>query len=467
MLHSYKKLPFTEVYLFIKLDSEFLSPGQYFVKNDLTDYLYNNFSNLPKEKVHIVHDRYTNQNQWIPFFEKLINKHGPNESVWFMQNDDHIFIDFNTDIVVEGLKHLEADNTRHKSIYLSHWPEILKLSGKQETPVLVNNYIKFHLSLLDSIQIFNLQFLYDIFVYYTWKNQNHCRIDSILNELCNNPAIDNPLSQTIYVPLREVCRHFDGYDHVRMDSNSCPKLELPSNTFHYSKEKLINKMTAKHSSVWTNNNHFIIPQKWIEINLGLHNLGECYTAVNKNDDILEYTPISLGWNCSPAINRANNYGYNKSNGYLTCPFDLVVTPYDGLCNCILDNFDRSKFFNLRVEYDPINKQDCILNEYDMWFNHESEQLYNNDKVEWHPGKWGENNFKLFKERYERRIENFNNYINKNNVLFIIENPHENINKIMNIIKITYPSLNFKILHTKSTKESYFNQHLHSPGFPKI
>lgn len=78
-----------------------------------------------------------------------------------------------------------------------------------------------------------------------------------------------------------------------------------------------------------------------------------------------------------------------------------------------------------------------------------------------------NNFQLFKERYERRIENFNNYINKNNVLFIIENPHDDINKIMDIIKTKYPNLNFKILHTSCTKELYFNQYLHSPGFPKI
>ena len=65
--------------------------------------------------------------------------------------------------------------------------------------------------------------------------------------------------------------------------------------------------------------------------------------VSENDDVSGYTPISLGWNCLPATIRASNYGYNKSNGYLTCPFDLGVTPYDGLCNCILDKFDRSKF----------------------------------------------------------------------------------------------------------------------------
>jgi len=187
--------------------------------------------------------------------------------------------------------------------------------------------------------------------------------------------------------------------------------------------------------------------------------------INKNN-IDGYTPISLGWNCSPAISRANDFNYRRQNGYLTCPFDLVVTPYHALCQCILDNFDRNKFFNLRIEYDPINKQECILNEYNMWFNHESEKLDNNDEIEWHPGKWAENNFKLFIERYERRIENFNSYINKNNILFIIENPHDDITILIDIIKIKYPNLNFKIIHTTNSTELYFNQYLHSPGFPK-
>jgi len=273
MLNSYKKLPFTEVYLFIKLDNEFLQQGQYFYDNDLTEYLYNNFSYLSKDKIHIVLDRYTNQTDWIPIIQTIIDKHGPNESVWFTQNDDHVFIDYNTDVLLEGLKLLEYDTNRHKSIYFSHWPEILRLSGKQEIPVLCGNYIKFNLSLLDSIQIFNMQLLYDVFVEYKWKS-DHILIDSILNELCNQPAIDNPLSQIIYVPLRELCRHFDGYGHVRMEQNSCPRLELPNNTFNYSKEVLIKKMTPYIISPWVENNNFTIPQEWIDINLNLHNIPE-------------------------------------------------------------------------------------------------------------------------------------------------------------------------------------------------
>lgn len=112
-------------------------------------------------------------------------------------------------------------------------------------------------------------------VRYKWKN-NHNRIDSLITEITNRGNDDNVFNQTIYVPLREIVRHFDGYN-LFTDNTICPVLELPSNTFHYSKESLIKNMTAEHHTQWSVNNNFQIPQKWIDINLSL------------NSDVIEYT----------------------------------------------------------------------------------------------------------------------------------------------------------------------------------
>jgi len=265
MLYSYKDIPFTDIYLFILLDDEFKNKQQ-----SLTEYIYSIFSQLNMDKIHITYDRYFKQSQWIPFIDSIVEKHGFDELAWFTQNDDHIFVDFNMDVLNEGIELLKNDIAEHKSLYFSHWPEIIRMSGKYQEPILVGNYIKFGFSLLDSIQIFNLKFLYYIFVEHKWMT-DHIRIDSVIFELTPRPLEDNCLSQTIYAPLREIVRHFDGYDHVGMDRNSCPPLELPSNTFNYNKEALVRKMTAQHNSFWTNNNTFQIPQKWIDINLSLHN----------------------------------------------------------------------------------------------------------------------------------------------------------------------------------------------------
>jgi len=474
MLHSYKDIPFSEIYLFILLDNEFIHNQE-----NLTNYIYTTFSNLEKDKIHITYDRYYQQAQWMPFINQLVEKHGENELVWFTQNDDHIFVDFNMDILNEGLEILKNEPNKHKSIYFSHWPEIIRMSGKYQQPILVGNYVKFELSLLDSIQIFNLKFLYDIFIECKWKT-DHIRIDTVLCDITSKVHDDNCLSHSIFVPLREMVRHFDGYDHVQMDRKACGPLVLPSNTFYYSKEVLKNKITAHHHSFWTKNNHFQIPQEWIDINLSLHpsNLLE-HSVPEKLEpeiifetqlfelDINNMTPISLGWNSFSAKYRANAFNRKKNNGYLTCPFDLCITPYLGLCKCILDDFDRNKFFNLRIEYNPINKQNCILNEYNMWFNHETEQKLNDNNVHWHPGKYMENDFTLFKERYEIRIQNFINYLNGTlPVLFIFNNPHDEPKYLVNILKFKYPELKFKILlFNNSEINLFYNQYMQSPDFP--
>jgi hypothetical protein len=259
-LNSYKDIPFSELYFFILLDDEFIH-----LKEDLTQFIIKTFP----QKINITFDRYYKQIQWVPFIRTLREKHG-DELVWFTQNDDHVFVDFNLDILQEGIELLKREPNPHKSLYFSHWPEQIKLCGKYKNQTRIQNYVKYDLSLLDSIQIFGLSFLYDIFVNYTWK-QDHVRIDSILNELTNTPAEDNPLRQTIYVPLREMCRHFDGYDHVGMNPNDCGPLVLPKNTFYYNPEQLIKKMTASHQSPWTKKNTFQIPTEWIVHNLRLHN----------------------------------------------------------------------------------------------------------------------------------------------------------------------------------------------------
>ena len=454
MLYSYRNTIATEIYIFMELEN-----GLY---TETEEYIYKIFSKFPKDKVHITWARPVTQDGWKPIWRNLMARHGPDELIWFTSNDDHVFIDYNMDIVKEGLEILKTDPARHKSIYYSHWPEILNLSGKFQVPEVIGNFIKFNtVSLLDGLQIFNLQFLYDIYVEHEWKG-THRVLDSLLNEFSNRCAWDNPLEQVIYAPLRELVRHFDGYRFAGISEEDVPPFILPSNAFTYSREALTRKMTAQkpNRSGWSEHNQFVIPQEWIEKCVVAHSRApESYTVS------VEEIPISLGWNCGPATYRAS-LGFRKASGYKTCPFDLGVTPYAGLVECILDKFDRKKFFNLRVEYDPVNKQDCILNEYDMWFNHESERLEGNSETEWHPGKWAVNDFYLFKERYENRIQNFLNYVESGSpILFLYENPRETPEKIKAAIETAWPGLIFRIKHSSETTAQYIEQYKHSPGFP--
>ena len=263
-LYSYRNIPFSEIYMHILLDNEFLDR-----KDHIQEYIYATFSRLERQHIHLEFTRYTTQGQWIPLITNLYNRLGGNELVMLLNNDDHVFVDYDMNILSEGLELLSKEQNRFKSIYLSHWPELIKFSGKYMYPIKVGNYLKFGMTILDSVQIFNLAMVYHLFVEYKWKG-HHARTDSIINELTSAPSKDNVLCQVIYVPFRELFRKFDGYDHVYMPHIYCPPLNLPTNVFDYSRDSLIRKITAPHNSVWAQNNTFVIPDEWINKYLSLH-----------------------------------------------------------------------------------------------------------------------------------------------------------------------------------------------------
>lgn len=150
--------------------------------------------------------------------------------------------------------------------------------------------------------------------------------------------------------------------------------------------------------------------------------------------------ISLGWNCAPAIMRKNKFKLSKENGYKTCPFDLCVTPYNGLIDCLKTDF--SDFFNLRIE------NGIIMNKYNMWFNHEAPmELYAN------------NNFEKFKERYTNRINNFKEYLSGVfEVCFIHSDPFHSSEEIYKIITEKYPNLKFKIISIHNSDIDVYKNH---------
>jgi hypothetical protein len=276
-LNSYRNIKFKSVYIFAKLDNEFLGR-----KKELYTLINDIFIN---SEIFIDDIRYETQKEWSIFMNSIKDKYYENdELVWFIQNDDHVFIDSNTKILEEGIKLLEDDMSQYKTLYFSHWPEIIRLSGKNNTQSISNNYIKFTETLVDAIQIFNFKYLYYILcennINYSFK-----RIDHIVHLNYNeerayrpNDHTIRPIDQTIYVPLKELCRHFDGYNHVGIPLHTppCECLQLPDDGISIQKidntpEMLRARMTVPHSSIWTANNEFIIPEEWIQIMLKLYN----------------------------------------------------------------------------------------------------------------------------------------------------------------------------------------------------
>ncbi len=157
--------------------------------------------------------------------------------------------------------------------------------------------------------------------------------------------------------------------------------------------------------------------------------------------------ISLGYNCNPRIKITNEYGFSKKNGYKTGPFDLCITPFFVLCKILENNFttffdglkiiewnngegDRS---NAGKGYSAITNKDGII------FNHEGaghSHLFSIGKND--DFYYSRNDFKEFKIRYSKRIQNFQSkLINANNITFVYTGDYFEENNIREIIKKTY------------------------------
>jgi hypothetical protein len=260
-LKSYSVLSWNKIYLFLKLDDEFLP-----FADELNAYIHSIF---PTTKVYITWDRFETQDDWKPIIKKILKT---NDLVWFTQNDDHPFVDINDDLIKEGQLILERQKNSLASVYLSHWPEILKLSGKNMVPLRTGNYISFNATLFDAIQIFTPALLKYVFCEIEWVG-NFTRIDTILRQrkIWGESGNTDLELQIVYVPLREQCRKFMGYSHVNMNSVAMLRPTYDLAFIDRSPSSVQNLMTAKHKSLWTKENRFKIPQRWINDSQDLYN----------------------------------------------------------------------------------------------------------------------------------------------------------------------------------------------------
>ena len=160
--------------------------------------------------------------------------------------------------------------------------------------------------------------------------------------------------------------------------------------------------------------------------------------------------ISLGADCLSAFwGTENGIRKRKENNYNTCPFDLMVSNYNGIIQCLIEDF---KYFT-----DPtvlIHTPEYIINtRYNFYFNHEGPyhaDLYIKQKWAEGPNHFINNNYAHFIERYNKRINNFQNYLrdSRNFITFILFPSTHDINdckQLKEVLAIQYPFLQYKIL----------------------
>ena len=175
------------------------------------------------------------QNDWKQSYELL-----DDNLIWFYCNHDHIFFDSSQEYLTTLAKSIKDEKLC--SIGFSHWPESIRTikQGLRPHPIfppisdptykVENNYAWANTTNFDSIQIITKE------LYRRWWFEgefNHIKLprpDFFGIGLAEIKPV--PIHKTI-VPFKEICRHFDGYQHIQpaITNNQCPAIDIPLGFF--------------------------------------------------------------------------------------------------------------------------------------------------------------------------------------------------------------------------------------------
>jgi hypothetical protein len=189
-------------------------------QSELEQFIQSNFNQF---NVVLEWQRSEYQNDWKRDYELL-----DDNLIWYYCNHDHIFLDSSKDYLAELVSIIKDEELC--SLQFSHWPENIRTAKKNPKYTIHNNHISFESTNFDSIQIITKE------LYRRWWFEgefNHIKLGRPdffgigLAELKPMPM------HKVIVPFKELCRHFDGYQHIlpAIDNNQCPAIDIPVGFF--------------------------------------------------------------------------------------------------------------------------------------------------------------------------------------------------------------------------------------------
>ena len=189
-------------------------------KDELEQFIKDNFSQF---NLVLEWQRSEYQNDWKRDYELL-----DDNLIWFYCNHDHIFFDSSKDYLAELVDEIKDEELC--SLQFSHWPENIRTAKKNPKYNINDNYISFESINFDSIQIITKE------LYRRWWFEgefNHIKLPRPDFFGIGLAEIKPMPMHKVIIPLKEICRHFDGYQHTQpiIDNNQCPAIDIPVGFF--------------------------------------------------------------------------------------------------------------------------------------------------------------------------------------------------------------------------------------------
>ena len=229
-LASYAKIDrIKNVIIYCQLDGSYQSR-----EKELRDYIDNIFY-FSTVRYHNYSP--SNQTQWVEALlsSPLLTTSSP---ILYLGNDDHVFIDYDTDVLYEGLDLMAKEPTNQiNTLHCSSWTEAISTVYGLNDYIPNGRYWKASLLYSDAIQIVNSTFFNHIFMDLEIGNDYMRRTDNILTnwyptlgDYKYSSRAQHPIVQT-FIPLRELVRHFDAYWHIGVPFEYVPMLTIPDGFF--------------------------------------------------------------------------------------------------------------------------------------------------------------------------------------------------------------------------------------------
>lgn len=189
-------------------------------KDELEQFIKDNFSQF---NLVLEWQRSEYQNDWKRDYELL-----DDNLIWYYCNHDHIFFDSSKDYLAELVDEMKDEELC--SLQFSHFPENIRTAKKNPNYTIHPNYISFESINFDSIQIITKE------LYRRWWFEgefNHIKLGRPDFFGIGLAEIKPMPMHKVIVPFKEICRHFDGYQHVQpiIDNNQCPAIDIPIGFF--------------------------------------------------------------------------------------------------------------------------------------------------------------------------------------------------------------------------------------------
>ncbi len=237
-----KFYPWQNVIVNIELDSEIYSEAD---NESLRDFVHSEFVDIPGG-IKYSNKRNKSQSDWAEDAHNI-----QSNLVLYLGNHDHIFIDSDTTYIHKLIEHVRNSDIRYASIVCSHWPEAIRSaktgyihfdnieSSAPNTNYEIHDaYVSFKNISLESLNIITKDLFHNWFLEGDWKETEVLRTDGVVS--LNSPSIKHikdslglelPI-QEIFVPYKELFRHFDGYMHQYLSHSICPPISIPPGFFN-------------------------------------------------------------------------------------------------------------------------------------------------------------------------------------------------------------------------------------------